>query len=124
MGMDTKSVAYIRRANGVLFFDSTKALISWDPLTSAVDPSTKCPQDQPMETTASVEDESTPAEGSVCLGRAVRQSLDRVCLGRGGRSRTKQDVPAASDKQSDRRTRLPNGGPFFLVLRALETSAS
>ncbi|KAG5878370.1 hypothetical protein JTB14_020608 [Gonioctena quinquepunctata] len=61
--MDTESVASIRRANGALFFGATKALMSWDSSSSAADPSTKGPKDQPMETTVSVEDESTPAEG-------------------------------------------------------------
>ncbi|KAG5885548.1 hypothetical protein JTB14_007628 [Gonioctena quinquepunctata] len=51
------------RTNGALFFGVTKALISWDPPSSATDPSTKCPKDQQMETTVSVEDESTPAGG-------------------------------------------------------------
>ncbi|KAG5879856.1 hypothetical protein JTB14_036544 [Gonioctena quinquepunctata] len=58
-----ESVASNRRANGALFFGATNALISWDPPSSAVDPSTKGPQDQPMETAVSVEDESTSAEG-------------------------------------------------------------
>ncbi|KAG5889997.1 hypothetical protein JTB14_035909 [Gonioctena quinquepunctata] len=61
--MDTKSVASIRRANGALLFGATKALIRWDPPSSAADPSTEGPKDQPMGTTVSVEDESTPAEG-------------------------------------------------------------
>ncbi|KAG5893088.1 hypothetical protein JTB14_029483 [Gonioctena quinquepunctata] len=50
------------RVNGALFFGATKALISWVPPSSALDPSTKGPQDQLMETTVSVEDESIPAE--------------------------------------------------------------
>ncbi|KAG5893806.1 hypothetical protein JTB14_027843 [Gonioctena quinquepunctata] len=53
----------IGRANGALFSGATKALISWDPPSSAADPPTKGPKDQPMETTVSVEDESTSAEG-------------------------------------------------------------
>ncbi|KAG5864512.1 hypothetical protein JTB14_001896 [Gonioctena quinquepunctata] len=51
------------RANGALFFCATKALIRWDPPSSAADPTTKGPKDQPMETTVSVKYESTPAEG-------------------------------------------------------------
>ncbi|KAG5862667.1 hypothetical protein JTB14_031056 [Gonioctena quinquepunctata] len=35
-----ESVASIRRANGALFLGATEALISWDPPSSAVDPST------------------------------------------------------------------------------------
>ncbi|KAG5899091.1 hypothetical protein JTB14_021594 [Gonioctena quinquepunctata] len=61
--MNTESVVSSRRAIRALFSGATKALISRDPPSSAVDPSTKGPQDQPMETTVSVEDESIPAEG-------------------------------------------------------------
>ncbi|KAG5881533.1 hypothetical protein JTB14_008459 [Gonioctena quinquepunctata] len=61
--MDTESVASIRRAKGAMFFSATKALLSWDPPSSAIDPSTKGPQDQPIQTTVPVEYESTAAEG-------------------------------------------------------------
>ncbi|KAG5893106.1 hypothetical protein JTB14_024306 [Gonioctena quinquepunctata] len=61
-----------------LFFDAIKALISWDPLSFAVDPSTKGPQDQPMETTVSVEDESTPAEG---VGRQLSAEMFHTAEG-------------------------------------------
>ncbi|KAG5866018.1 hypothetical protein JTB14_006403 [Gonioctena quinquepunctata] len=76
--MDTESAASIRRVNGALFFGATKALISWDPPSSAIDPSTKGPQDQPMETTVSVEDQSIPAEG------VERQPSAETCHTGGG----------------------------------------
>ncbi|KAG5881553.1 hypothetical protein JTB14_028170 [Gonioctena quinquepunctata] len=60
--MDTESVASIRQANWDLFFGATKALISRDSPTSAAYSPTNGPHNQPVETTVSVENESTPAE--------------------------------------------------------------
>ncbi|KAG5868888.1 hypothetical protein JTB14_012644 [Gonioctena quinquepunctata] len=45
-----------------------------DPPPSAADPSTKGPQDQPMKTILSVEDESTPAEDNPQRKRVTQRS--------------------------------------------------